>query len=482
MLPPLFAYIGPGAGFAFLGGFLSLIVSFLLTVVSFLTWPIRTARALILRRHGFRKARFQRVIFLGLDGLDPRLTERFMAEGLLPNLQRLQRPRIVSPPSHDLPFALPGRMVDFRYRRAPGQAQHLRFPEPQPEIVCAGAFVFARAPFALAVLKLGRFRIPLSRPVLELRRKSQPFWKLLGERAISSTIIRVPITFPPEKFDGRLLSAMCTPDLRGTQGQLHPIHHAPRSTPVSKAVFAVPCAARVNSLEGTLEGPDNDFVHDSPGPCRCPFGSPAPAVRIRSRSPAAAIALQPGEYSPWIKIAFSAAPGIHIHGIARFLITETEPEFSLYVTPIQIDPESPALPISHPSYYAVYLAKLLGSFATVGMAEDTWALERGRHRRAGVSRPGLLAAGRTRGHVRQRAGPHPPRRGCLRLRYQRPRSAHVLSPLRRSRRSRWQGAIADLYQRMDRLVGKAMDQADAEYRCCSFFPITAFAASGAPSI
>ena len=49
----------------------------------------------------------------------------------------------------------------------------------------------------------------------------------------------------------------------------------------------------------------------------------------------------------------------------------------MYVTPIQIDPESPALPISHPAYYAAYLAKLLGSFATVGMAEDTWALNEG---------------------------------------------------------------------------------------------------------
>ena len=28
----------------------------------------------------------------------------------------------------------------------------------------------------------------------------------------------MPITFPPEKFNGRMLSAMCTPDLLGTQG------------------------------------------------------------------------------------------------------------------------------------------------------------------------------------------------------------------------------------------------------------------------
>ena len=68
------------------------------------------------------------------------------------------------------------------------------------------------------VLKLGKYRIPLSRPIVEMRRKSRTFWQILGEHQIASTILRVPITFPPEKFNGRMLSAMCTPDLLGTQG------------------------------------------------------------------------------------------------------------------------------------------------------------------------------------------------------------------------------------------------------------------------
>jgi predicted AlkP superfamily phosphohydrolase/phosphomutase len=32
------------------------------------------------------------------------------------------------------------------------------------------------------------------------------------------------------------------------------------------------------------------------------------------------------------------------------------------------------MPISHPRWYATYLAKLLGPFSTLGLAEDTWAL------------------------------------------------------------------------------------------------------------
>src|SRR5262249_10245631 len=63
-----------------------------------------------------------------------------------------------------------------------------------------------------------RARLGLRGASLRMLRKSRPFWKTLGDYGIFSTILRVPITFPPEKFFGLSLSAMCTPDLRGTQG------------------------------------------------------------------------------------------------------------------------------------------------------------------------------------------------------------------------------------------------------------------------
>jgi len=87
--------------------------------------------------------------------------------------------------------------------------------------------------------------------------------------------------------------------------------------------------------------------------------------------------LQLGEYTPWVRLRFHGGVGVSVNGIAKFLLTQRHPEVSLYVTPVQIDPENPALPISEPAYYAIYLAKLLGSFATLGMAEDTWALNEG---------------------------------------------------------------------------------------------------------
>ena len=66
-----------------------------------------------------------------------------------------------------------------------------------------------------------------------------------------------------------------------------------------------------------------------------------------------------------------------VRGICRFRIEQLAPDVRLYVTPINLDPERPALPISHPLYYSIYLAKLHDSFATLGLAEDTWALNTG---------------------------------------------------------------------------------------------------------
>jgi predicted AlkP superfamily phosphohydrolase/phosphomutase len=65
---------------------------------------------------------------------------------------------------------------------------------------------------------------------------------------------------------------------------------------------------------------------------------------------------------------------VKVHGICKFLLLETEPEFELYVTPINIDPEKPVMPIAHPGIYSTYFAKRFGPYATLGLAEDSWAL------------------------------------------------------------------------------------------------------------
>jgi hypothetical protein len=79
-------------------------------------------------------------------------------------------------------------------------------------------------------------------------------------------------------------------------------------------------------------------------------------------------------YTDWIQVTFRAGPGVKVSGVCKFLLLDAGREFELYVTPINIDPEKPAMPVSYPSVYSVYLAKRQGLFATLGLAEDTWAL------------------------------------------------------------------------------------------------------------
>ena len=88
-------------------------------------------------------------------------------------------------------------------------------------------------------------------------------------------------------------------------------------------------------------------------------------------------ALKRRQYTPWIKLAFKAGLGVKVRGIVRFYLLETAPHFKLYMTPINIDPDKPALPISHPFTYAVYLSKTQGRYSTLGLAEDTSALNEG---------------------------------------------------------------------------------------------------------
>jgi len=337
---PVFAYIGPGAGFAFLGSFLTLALSVLATIASLLLWPFRMFRMAIRRRRGMRAARVKKLIFLGLDGLDPELTERWMGEGKLPNLARLreqgsyQRLRTTCPALSPVAWSTfatgvnPAKhnIFDFLNRDLRSYAPELSSAKVRPP---------------RRVLRIGKFEIPLERPSVEMRRKSEPFWKILDRHGVGTTILRVPVTFPPDEFNGRLLSAMSTPDLRGSQGTF--------------SLF--------KSREGALEGPEQAEP--------IPFRVVENILEIGGDK----YPLTVGEYTPWIRLKFRARGGSSVAGIVRFLLVNED--FSLYATPVQIDPENPALPISQPAYYATYLSKLLGPFATLGLAEDTWALNDG---------------------------------------------------------------------------------------------------------
>jgi predicted AlkP superfamily phosphohydrolase/phosphomutase len=371
-ITPELAYIGPGAGFAFLGSFLTLLGGVLLGLASLLMWPFRMAIRAVKGQQGYKHAKIQKLIFLGLDGLDPGLAERYMSEGKMPNLKKLREEGDFQRLRTTFPALSPVAWSTFATGVNP--ARHSMFDflnrslnSYMPELSSS------RVSNPERMLKLGKYRIPLGRPIVEMRRKSKTFWHILGERQIASTVLRVPITFPPEKFNGRMLSAMCTPDLLGTQGTFA-LYTTRNSTGEMESGNRYPLAEREGKFHGEIEGPQN-YMEEGAGALKIPFtltkkGEGRALLELGGET----YDLKQGDYTEWISLAFAAPLGIKVKGIVRLLLTETSPELSLYSTPINIDPEDPALPISHPSYYSAYLAKLLGAYSTLGMAEDTWAL------------------------------------------------------------------------------------------------------------
>ncbi|MFN7992315.1 MAG: alkaline phosphatase family protein [Bryobacteraceae bacterium] len=446
-----FAYVGPGAGFAFLGSFLTLIAGFFLSLLSFLFWPFRMAWLAFRRRKGFQRARVKKIIFLGLDGLDPRITERMMAEGKLPNLARLAADGSYRRLRTTFPALSPVAWSTFATGVSPAKHNIFDFLDRNlksylPQLATAHVGKPDR------VLRVGRFRIPLSRPALELRRKSQPFWKILGQQGVGSTILRIPITFPPEKFAGRLLSAMSTPDLKGTQGSFSQF-----TTRIETATYEngsrYPLRKAGSGYEGEIEGPEDTFIESSPV-LRIPFQAVRRDGEFELRVQDSRARLKPGEYTPWLRLTFRTAIGAKAVGMARFLLTETEPEFSLYMSPINIDPERPALPISHPSYYAAYLANLLGSYATVGMAEDTWALNEGV-----IDEDAFLGQAYDIFHEREAMflnALENTRRGVVACVFDTSDRVQHMFFRRMSTGGPHAAAIEEMYRRMDDLVGRTM--------------------------
>jgi len=367
------AYIGPGAGIAVGGAFLVMFTAVFSAVLALFTWPIRFIIRAILGRHAFARSRVKKIVILGLDGMDYALTEQYLAEGKLANLAKLREQGCFKPLATTIPSISPVAWSSFQTGVNPGKHNIFDFltrdkHNYQPRL---SSVVIKEASRKIS---FGKYQFPLGKGDVRLLRKSKPFWKTLGEHGIFSSVIRVPITFPPEKFRGVQLSGMCVPDLRGTQGMFsfYTTQRNGNGERTGGENYIV--TRKGDTIESELLGSTNPFRREATT-LKCPFvvtitGESTANIRINGSD----YSLKKDVYSEWIKIDFKAAAGIHVHGICKFLLLSTEPEFKLYITPVNIDPEKPAMAISYPAVYSTYLAKRQGPFATLGLAEDSWAL------------------------------------------------------------------------------------------------------------
>ena len=183
--PPAEAYIGPGAGFAFVSSFFAILAAFFLAFLKLITWPFRWLVRTIRWRKALRAAASQQVVIVGLDGQDPELTDGFIEGGPAAQLRAAAEQGSYVRLEDLVPRRVAGRLVLLpdRLQSRPHRVFDFLVPNRKsylPELCSAKVTAHRRT------LKLGKYRFPLGKPAIDLGRKSQSFWKILGDTGSSA--------------------------------------------------------------------------------------------------------------------------------------------------------------------------------------------------------------------------------------------------------------------------------------------------------
>ena len=318
------------------------------------------------------------IVVLGIDGMDPNFLERHW--DVLPNLNKLRHEGEFKRLETTMPPQSPVAWSTFITGMDPGGHGIFDFVHRNPQTLAPYSSM-AQSTEGGRTISIGPYELPLSSGRVVSFRKGEPFWQILSEHHVPTTIIRMPTDFPPEHEDeGFSVAGMGTPDLRGTFGTFalytDQASRQSRTVPGGQIVHV---DLKDHSATLRIEGPDNSLRRDK-APTYVEM-----TVHVDPDEPAARfdigdtqLILREGEWSGWIQAQFPLIPGLKsAAGMFRLYAKKLHPDFELYVSPINIDPSKPELPITSPESYSRRLAKEVGLFYTQGMAQDTSAFRQG---------------------------------------------------------------------------------------------------------
>lgn len=310
---------------------------------------------------GKKKVPFdKKVIILGIDALSPDIIERMIDEGKLPN---------------------------FSYLKTHGSYSHLATTNPPQSPVAWAVFATGKNPAKNGIfdfivrdpqnyslsLVLSDFKKGVPQRVL----KEKAFWNYASETGVPVVVLSCPVTFPPDKIQGKMLSGMGVPDILGTEGTFTFYTTAPldNNKDIGGKVFTV---AKSRKMQMNLIGPRVKSGEED-AHLVVPFtavltGDSAVNIKYQNTN----FNLKAGQWSGWKEVVFRQGALKRIKGIFKFYLVQVDPELKLYISPINFDPRAPLFPISYPHRYSKELAGSIGLFHTQGMPMDTWALNEGR--------------------------------------------------------------------------------------------------------
>ncbi len=321
----------------------------------------------------------KRVIVLGFDGMDYELTRKLMAEGRMPNFSRLASEGIFQPLGTSVPPQSPVAWSNFITGMDAGGHGIFDFIHRDPKTMIPYLST-SRAVGSEKTLKIGKWQIPLSGGKVELLRHGEAFWERLEKAGVKTSILRMPANFPPSGAASFELSGMGTPDIIGTYGTFtfFTSNRAPFEGQRISGGKLYDVDVKGGVVTGVLFGPTNPFLQKKEKVSR-EF-----KVYVDANEPAAKIVVgnesrvvREGEFTDWVPLDFDLVKTQKLHGMCRFFLKQVRPDFMLYVSPINIDPLKPALPVSTPAGFAKELGEEGGRFYTQGMPEDTKALSEG---------------------------------------------------------------------------------------------------------
>ncbi len=306
-----------------------------------------------------------RVIVLGSDGMDPKILEPMLKSGRMPNFKRVLDRGFYSRMQTTNPAESPVAWSSFTTGMNPGKHGIFDFLHRDP------------ATYRPKISAITVTQRPNRKPIVTCNRKGRTLWGILGDAGVSCAVIRVPVTFPPEKINGRMLSGMGVPDLRGTWGTsvLYGTNQGECTTEFGGE--NIPICFEDGVAKFQIKGPPKAGALDAE--LRIDGGKGILTFGNRR------VELPAGKFTGWEPIVFHVKAklgplplNVPVKGIAKFILRSTAPEVRLYLSQIHFDPASPFLPISYPGGFSKQMQRAHGNFFTLGWSEDTWGLNEGR--------------------------------------------------------------------------------------------------------
>jgi predicted AlkP superfamily phosphohydrolase/phosphomutase len=248
---------------------------------------------------------------------------------------------------------------------------------------------------------------PISRPKITSIRGGTSFWVTAGRAGVRSSMLTVPVTYPPEDVPaGEMLSGLPLPDIRGTMGTFYYFgtdlsRYEEGNTEFGGILKRLVFDGDVARTE--LIGPPNPIVRQQLRAARTKSPlTETDKMRIAelearedvrlpmtvhwNRSGKSAtvdigdtsIHLSEHEWSKWINLDFEINLLVRVHGMAQLYLINAGQELQLYVSPVNWRPDSPPAPMSSPASFAADIYERLGPYRTLGWAEATWPLNEDR--------------------------------------------------------------------------------------------------------